>query len=288
MELVTVIIPTHNRVSLVQKAIASALNQTWKNIEILVINDASTDDTGTELKKLQNNNNSIRVIKNNISMGGAEARNQGIKNANGKFIAFLDDDDTWEPTKISKQMFLLESNPDCSVVSCWYYFRSSIPFIKQVYKPKNIFDERPILNKNSLGGASNYLIKKQYLDDIGGFDPSLKGGQDWDLLIRLFYKGPLLVYEEPLVNYFAHAGTRITTNTHSIYSGRRQMYFKYLKKMDVQTKDYFLAELLFRRMKIESRLRWFNFFRMRQIFRLVNFSDAFIYILRYIKWLLKI
>ena len=107
-ELVSVIIPTYKRYDVLSRAIDSALNQTYNNIEIIVIDDNKKESefrkkTEETMKKYENNSK-VKYIKNEKNLGGAETRNVGVKNANGEFIAFLDDDDEFVNDKIEKQM----------------------------------------------------------------------------------------------------------------------------------------------------------------------------------------
>ncbi len=103
---VSVIIPTYNRANLVSRAIKSVLNQTYQDFEIIVVDDCSEDNTEEIVKSF--NDSRIRYIKHKKNKGGSAARNTGIKRARGKYIAFLDDDDEWLPSKLEKQIMLFE------------------------------------------------------------------------------------------------------------------------------------------------------------------------------------
>jgi glycosyltransferase involved in cell wall biosynthesis len=245
--LVSVIIPTKNRCKLLVRAIESVWEQTWKNMEVIVVNDNSTDDTSAVLKDTYGD--SITVINNKESQGGAIARNQGIAQARGKYIAFLDDDDTWIAEKIEMQVNGLILNPDASVITCSYY---SI----HTNGRKNIVNVSYIpgllLQDNYLGGASMYLTTKKNLEKIGGFTPGLRSGQDWDLLIRLNEIGRIKVMDIPLVNYYEHNEARIT-NLMSSYLGRRDIFLAYRNKMEPDKKKKVLSELVFYRIRLRKK-----------------------------------
>ena len=103
--LISVVIPTYNRKHLLQKAIASVLNQTYSNFELIVVDDCSTDSTEHFMKSLSDKR--IRYIKHEKTKHASASRNTGIQLSKGEFIAFLDDDDRWLPTKLEKQLKLL-------------------------------------------------------------------------------------------------------------------------------------------------------------------------------------
>lgn len=245
-DLVSIIIPTKNRKNLLKDAIQSALDQTWQNLEIIVIDDGSTDETHDYLRNLSLIKKNIHYVRNEISQGGSSARNHGIEMAKGKYIAFLDDDDTWMREKIERQLFLLKKNSSISAVSCWFFMLKESGN-KKIIKLPFFVSSQDILSKNCLGGSSMCLTTKKALRLIGGFDNTLKSGQDWDLWIKLRALGQIEIYREPLVNYFSHNGERITTNQRSLYSGLRKIYFRYFKEMSIETKKNFFYQLLYTR-----------------------------------------
>ncbi len=114
-----VIITTYNRAYLLGKVIESVICQTYKDWELVVIDDASTDNTADVVKDYQSQDNRIRYIRNPENKGLAFSRNQGIKHSKGDYIAFLDDDDEWLPEKLGKQMALIKNKPpEYGVVYC--------------------------------------------------------------------------------------------------------------------------------------------------------------------------
>ena len=119
-ELVSVIIPSYNSEKYLKKTVASALQQTYKNIEIVIIDDCSKDNTRSVIKELSEQDNRVRYIFQEKNQGAAVARNAGIHHAKGKYIAFLDSDDTWVPEKIEKQLKYVENG--YPFVYCAYDF----------------------------------------------------------------------------------------------------------------------------------------------------------------------
>ena len=116
--LVSVIIPTHNRADLVPLAIQSVLQQTYTNLECIVVDDASTDNTEETVRTIIDER--IIYLRHENNKHASAARNTGIKYARGEFIAFLDDDDEWLPTKLEKQVpFLLNLHEKVGMIYCW-------------------------------------------------------------------------------------------------------------------------------------------------------------------------
>lgn len=270
-ELVSVVIPTHNRLSLLKDAIATVRAQSWPNWEIIVVNDNSTDSTAFFLKSESEIDQRIKFINNSKSLGGAGSRNAGLELALGPYISFLDDDDLWAPDKMEIQVNLLKARKDASAVSC--SFSEEYPSgKKKVRLVQPVTSDQEILKSNKLGGASMCLALKSTLDEIGGFDPQLRSGQDWDLWIKLNSKGPILVCEDPLVRHLFHEGERITTNPKSVYLGRRRMYFKHKKKLVPATRQHQLWDLVYLRViaLVNSRI-----LRLRGLARISKITSVY-------------
>ena len=241
---ISVVIPTHNRRERLARAIASVYAQTWPNIEIVVVDDASSDDTPAYLQELALSDPRVKAVRNELALGGGGARNRGIAEATGDYIAFLDDDDVWMPEKLDVQFSMLFAKPGISAVSCG--FVAEFPFFgNRAVRVVAPVDEQQLLRSNHLGGASMCLTSKAALVAIGGFDPKLRSGQDWDLWLKLYGQGEIVVSEQALVRYIPHTGVRITSNPKSAYSGRRRVYFRYRSRMLLATRLLLLSELMY-------------------------------------------
>jgi len=264
---VSVIIPTRNRLEFLTIALDSVWSQSMTNIEVLIINDASSDGTKEFLENLPHEN--VRYINNEVPVGGGEARNLGMKMATGNYIAFLDDDDTWMPDKLAKQLEYLKANSNLVLVSCDYYSINE-KGKKKLVKSKKLTNKSEIYRANFLGGASMYLVSKDSLVKYGYFDPSLRSGQDWDLLIRLSQNGEIGVIDEPLVNYLARDHVRISNNIFATYAGLRNIYLKYKENMPIQIANSHLCTLALLRFQM-SRNR--NSSRYLSLIRYSNILD---------------
>lgn len=201
--LVSAVITTHNRLELLKRAIDSVMEQTYSNIECIVVSDNSTDGTNEYCESRKG----IRLIAipKHESRGGNYARNLGIKAANGEYIAFLDDDDYWLPEKTEMQMDLIEAKK-CEMVSCLRDLEYVMPD-GNVQIAHNIFpavfdgDMSKIILYQIYTTTTLMLVKKQALLDIGLFDEDLKFWQEYELCIRLAQRAPFFCHNKSLAVY---------------------------------------------------------------------------------------
>ena len=281
-DLVTVVIPTRNRRDDLRRAIASVKAQTWTELEIVVVDDGSTDDTARILAEMATVDPAVRVIRNETSRGGAAARNQGIEAARGRWVAFLDDDDTWLPRKLEAQLSALHAEPTAVAATCAYFYRA--PWrperIAHVTAKATIQD---LLSRNSLGGASVCVARTETLRAVGGFDSLRRSGQDWDLWLRLFLEGAIVCCDQPLARYRAHLGRRISNDMAAIYSGRRRGYFRYRSLMTPETRRRNLAGLFYCRAcaaHVAASHRWRN---LRRVFTVAGTREGLTYFIWFIR-----
>lgn len=193
LPLVSAIIPTYRRAELVPRAIRSVFNQTIKDIEIIVVDDASPDGTETAVRSI--GNSSVRYVRHHANRGLPAGRNTGVRAARGKYIAFLDDDDEWLPDKTEKQLrYLLENRLDAVVGMC--LVDGKVPFGRHKRKLLTPDD----LRKGNRWGSCSVFIKSDVIRDVM-FDESLSIGEDWDFYIRLTQKYRVGCLNEPLFIY---------------------------------------------------------------------------------------
>lgn len=198
MCLVSVIIPTYNSEKYISCAVDSVLAQNYKELEIIVIDDGSTDKTQTIIKKYSNN---VRYIYQKNS-GLSNARNKGIKSSKGEFIAILDSDDEWLPKKIELQMEVMRKSASIGIVSCGGYLIDSNGRIEGLVERKNYSSNRLLINdlllKNVVSGGSFALIRKKCFDKVGMFDENLSSAEDWDMWLRIAKYFDIRFVEKPL------------------------------------------------------------------------------------------
>lgn len=198
--MISIVIPTHKRVNLLKKTINSALDQTYKNTEIIVVSDGYDKETDLYMKTIENNQIKYYVYETN--RGANYARNYGVKHSEGEYIAFLDDDDQWAKDKLERQNTELSKDNDYGLVytgNKQLYIDTNDSFI---YEPTISGDlSREIFSKNHIGSTSSVLIKKEIFDEVNGFDEKLGALQDYDLWIRVCQIAKIGVISAPLLIY---------------------------------------------------------------------------------------
>lgn len=204
-KLVSVVIPTYNRESTIEISINSILNQTYKNIEIIVVDDNSNDNTHLIVQKLKEKYDFIKYIKHENNRGGSAARNTGAKAARGEFLAFLDSDDEWIDTKLEKCMNVFENDSDISMI----YSDMILYNVKTGKEKINISEEwkdkyKGVLCKNIIGSTSLIVIRKNVFDKVKGFKEGLPSCQDWDFYINVAKDFKIMKVNEPLLKYYIH------------------------------------------------------------------------------------
>ncbi|MHA1967466.1 MAG: glycosyltransferase family 2 protein [Candidatus Hodarchaeales archaeon] len=200
----SIIVPTFNRGHIIKKTIRCIIKQTYQNFELIIVDDGSSDNTKQVVNKF--NDSRIRYIKRQVNSGGSIARNIGIKEARGEYIAFNDSDDIWLPNKLEMQMKIFDSSSKkVGVVYCdWAYIKG-----KKTYMHKNIKKKRregdiygEIDNFYFTIPTSTVILKKKCLEKSGVFDERFRAQEDYDLWIRLskyyhfkYVKNPLVILQ---------------------------------------------------------------------------------------------
>ena len=192
----SIIIPTFNRKTLLKIAVDSALNQTFTDFELIVIDDGSSDDTSRMLRSYEDKRLTFLTQSNH---GVAHARNRGLEKANGEFIAFLDSDDRWTEKKLEKAAEYIKQFPSIRIFhteEAWY---RKGKFLAQKEKHKN---PSGYVYKDALPlcciSISTAVIKKEVFNDVGNFDESLEACEDYDFWLRAACKYEVRLIPEEL------------------------------------------------------------------------------------------
>lgn len=192
--LVSVIIPTYNRPDNLSRAIESVLNQTYDNIEVIIVDD---NNPNTEARVLTEKfmsqyerNPLVKYIKHEKNRNASAARNTGARASCGEYVAFLDDDDEYTPMRIESMLKRLSDLPS-DYVACYSRFIFRMPDGKEICSQEtregNLFREA-LMKELPIGFGSNNLVKRAAYEAIGGFDESFKRNQDHEFLIRLLHR----------------------------------------------------------------------------------------------------
>lgn len=203
----SIIIPLYNKADYIEKAINSVHSQTFKDFELIIINDGSTDKSFEILNKIDFKSIDYRII-NQDNVGVSTTRNKGVKLAKYTYIAFLDADDWWEPTFLEEMRNLIFEFPEAGIYGSGYFIVNNNIKVKDTIGVDKNFS-RGIINYCAVyaktlcmplwTGAS--VIKKDLFEQENGFNPKLKMGEDFDLWIRIALKYPVALINKPLSNY---------------------------------------------------------------------------------------
>jgi glycosyltransferase involved in cell wall biosynthesis len=195
---VSVVVPTRNRSGLLAMSLRSVLRQQNVDLEVIVVDEASTDDTGAFLARIDDRR--LRVIRHDVPRGVASARNHGADEAQGEWVTFLDDDDLWAPDKIARQLQAAEA------AACDWAYTGAVNFADDY----RVLFGRPPLPPDQVvaalprhyaipGGGSNVIVRKATWLLAGPFDSRLRNTEDWEMCIRLSKLGPPAWVCSPLV-----------------------------------------------------------------------------------------
>lgn len=203
MPIVSVVVPTYNAAAYIGMAIDSVLAQSFKDVEVIVVDDGSVDDTAAVMSRY---GPPIRYLRQENS-GVAAARNRGIKESSGRYVAFLDADDTWLPDKLQRQVAALAQDNRCRAsytahVVCTETLEP-ITVWRSVRRASSIEDL--LLAGNIIGSICTVMCERSLFSVVGGFDPKLSQCADWEMWVRLATVTEFLYLDEPLVTYRQHA-----------------------------------------------------------------------------------
>ncbi len=226
--LVSVIIPTRNRAQSLKRAVDSVLKQDYHNLEVIVVDDASSDNT---LQAIQSefDDSRLRYIRHDTKKGGAAARNSGIRSSRGEFIAFLDDDDEWAPEKISLQLSVFSAGSSrlglvhCGQVRC----RDGKVLYKVMPRHRGgtfslqLFEDR-------MTGTPSWLVRRSCFFDerVGMFDENLPARQDYDMALRISRLYEIDFVPRHLLIVHEDEGNRISDNTENRIAGHLRVLEK--------------------------------------------------------------
>ncbi|MEZ4866323.1 MAG: glycosyltransferase family 2 protein [Caldilineaceae bacterium] len=222
----SIILPTHNRAHLLSRAITSVLNQTFRDFELLIIDDGATDNTADVVSSFQDRR--IKYIYRQSSGGASVARNTGIRKSKGRLITFLDDDDEYLPTFLTENYQLWGSLPaDIGFTWCGVRKVQIKDGVKRVVK--ELYWDQGVHHLTYLNAATSYglTIRPQCFAKIGLFDESIIGGvEDTELLIRLGSRYKFAIIPNVLLELHLHAGSQLTDASEARAIG----YLQILKK----------------------------------------------------------
>jgi glycosyltransferase involved in cell wall biosynthesis len=256
--LVSVVIPTYNRARLLPKAVGSVLSQTYTEFEVIVVDDASTDNTEEAINDIADER--IRYIRHEENRGGSAARNTGIKAARGEYIAFQDSDDEWLPGKLEKQMTVFsDTPPEVGVVYTGFWRVSNG---ERIYIPgDDVKRKEGYILKELLRGnfvtTPAIVVRKNCFEKVGLFDELLPRFQDWELTIRLARDFQFRIINEPLVvntwqkDSLSMDQSALVKSLRLIIEKHRSLYERESRRL-LASKYYSLGDMLCREGDVRS------------------------------------
>ncbi len=205
MPKVSIVIPAYNSLKFLPETMESVFRQTFKDFEVIVVNDGSSDDTEHWVSQIADPRIKL-ICQENKGLSGA--RNTGITHASGEYIAFLDADDLWEATKLEKQVLCLEENSEIGLVYTWVaLIDENSKFTGRVFKNYAENDVwHQLIEHNIVESGSVAMVRRQCFETCGVFDRNLRSFvEDWDMWLRIASRYPFKVLKEPLVYYRQHS-----------------------------------------------------------------------------------
>lgn len=249
--MISCIVTTYKRpISVLKRAVDSVINQTCQDIEIIVVNDAPEDRGHKDAIKnlLDTYSRSIRYAESETHKGACHARNIGIDMALGEYIAFLDDDDEWLPSKLECQLACMEEN-SCVLVYCEHYYIDKLGKRRLIREPLagvgiREYEFERLLCCNFIGSTSYPLLRTQVVKEAGGFCEELESSQDHDLWLRIAEKNSICYCDVPLVNLY-YSEDSISRDKDRLLQGYEYLWKRYEEhyEKDRELKNYRLNYL---------------------------------------------
>lgn len=261
--LVSVIIPSYKRYSMLKEAIKSVLSQTYNNFELIIVLDSYPDSKVNNLSLLFNKDKRLKLLKGN-KLGGAKARNIGIDSARGDYIAFLDDDDLWKKTKLEEQVKCFNNNPNAILVYCDINLKYEDKLIPVKKKEKVILED--LLLNNFIGSFSFVMIKKTQLR----INPNMRSLQDWYLWLKIMEKNRdkyCVNTNTILVDYAMHNQGKISSSNENVIAGHKLFYESFEHLFSSYLKSFHKFRIL---KKINKNKMYFKLFLKSLAFMFLN------------------
>jgi glycosyltransferase involved in cell wall biosynthesis len=216
-----VIIPSYNASAFLSDAVNSVLHQTWRELELIIVDDGSTDATRSLAEQFAEWDSRVKIVEK-ANGGPSSARNAGIAVASGDAICFLDADDIFLPDKIQKQVEFLQQFPGCDLVYSDYYLGDSelTPIWLESVRPAILKMDEYLLYRNGFAPLCP-LLRSRLVAATGGFDETLRGAEDWDYWIRAAQHGRFCYLPGPVGIYRVHPGQAHHSRTLMRAHGRR-------------------------------------------------------------------
>ena len=225
MDLVSVIIPYYKKKKYIINSIKSVLNQTYENLEIIIIYDDENQNDLDFIQEIKKKDKRISIIKNLKTMGAGDSRNIGINNSKGQYIAFLDADDTWQNDKLNKQINFMKSN-DYKITHTSYFIVDESQRIIGKRIARNFFRLNDLLKSCDIG-TSTVILKKDLINDNVKF-ASLKTKEDYVLWLKLLEKNAKIYGLDEILTFWTKSRSSLSSSTFQKLIDGFRVYYKYM------------------------------------------------------------
>lgn len=237
----SVIIPLFNKAPFIKKTLESVISQTFRDFEIVVVDDGSTDESANIADGILKDCGCEHKLIHQINTGVSTARNNGIAAANGEYVCFLDADDWWETTFMEEMDKLISEYPDAGLYCTNYYYVHNGKSTVKLDIPSGYFKYCKEYARTLCMSASSSssCISKDILNEMGGFKPHLKLGEDFDLWIRIALKYGTAILNKPLVYFNNDVPVKLRA-THHLHKPENHMLWNltYLEEEEKTNPDY--------------------------------------------------
>jgi glycosyltransferase involved in cell wall biosynthesis len=234
---VSVIIPVFNGESTIGRAVKSVFAQYFTDFELIIVDDGSTDQSVDFINEFARDN--LRLIRHPHNLGTAAARNTGIAEARGRWIAFLDADDLWAPEKLARQIALIQqAGPNIKASASGFYLHKGGRKLTISLKLSPGQFRREILFGCSISPGTTLLVERQVFDELGGFDESFRRLEDWDWLLRYSERYDMAFAPEPLADVYLTTGKLFRTvgGVDPVLDAIHRIDTKYSRRLDSWTR----------------------------------------------------
>ncbi|HEX4905354.1 MAG TPA: glycosyltransferase [Acidimicrobiales bacterium] len=218
---VSVVVPTRNRAAVCAQTLRSILGQRDVDLEVVVVDEGSTDDTPAMLAAIGDDR--VTVVRHDVARGLPAARNAGLARARGPWVAWCDDDDLWAPDKLATQLDAADTADAAWVIGGSVLVDADLHVMgHQAVPPRDEVLDRLLVSNAVPGGGSGVLASADAVRSVGGFDESLASCEDWDLWLRLAQRGAPATVDRPLVAFRTWGGS-MSTKVERMRSTRREV-----------------------------------------------------------------
>ena len=232
MPKVSVVIPAYNAMSYLPETLESVFMQTFTDLEVLIIDDGSLDHIAQWFSEVTDPR--VKLMKQE-NQGVSAARNTGIAHTQGEYVAFLDADDLWKPTKLEKQVRCLENKPAVGLVYTWTVLvderGNPTGRVMASHVEGDVWEQ--IIENDMIRNVSSVMVRRCCFETVGVFDPSLAFAEDRDMWSRIAFRYPFAVVKEPLICYREHANGA-SKNRQKMFQGIRTVIEKTFQSVPLE------------------------------------------------------